>query len=107
MVRPTEGRALIELFPQRTQDVDWLREAVENRWVVITHYRQRLLPWRERPRDLTASAIMSAATAEVTPVPREISKNHGINAETDGKHQLQLTLVGQSSFALRRTPSFA
>jgi hypothetical protein len=31
-----EIRVHDELFPQGTQDVDWLREAGANRWVVIT-----------------------------------------------------------------------
>jgi PIN like domain len=31
-----EIRVHDELFPQGTQDVDWLREAGANRWIVIT-----------------------------------------------------------------------
>ena len=35
-VAGVEIRVHDELFPQGTQDVDWLREAGANRWVVIT-----------------------------------------------------------------------
>jgi hypothetical protein len=69
-----EVRVLDELFPQGTQDVDWLREAGANRWVVITRddrirynqlERQAVIATRLRFFSITSSSLTGEEAASL------------------------------------------
>jgi hypothetical protein len=69
-----EIRVHDELFPQGTQDVDWLREAGANRWVVITRddrirynqlEKQAVIAARVRFFSITSSSLTGEQAASL------------------------------------------
>jgi hypothetical protein len=69
-----EIRVHDELFPQGTQDVDWLREAGANRWVVITRddrirynqlEKQAVVAARLRLFSITSSSLTGEEAASL------------------------------------------
>ena len=69
-----EVRVHDELFPQGTQDVDWLREAGANRWVVITRddrirynqlEKQAVIAARLRFFSITSSSLTGEEAASL------------------------------------------